>query len=95
MSKKSKRLLYFVSEDWYFCTHRLPLAKVAVAEGYEVFLITSLSDYQKQIEEAGIKVIPLQYFNRSSGNLKTELLSLKELKTIYKNINPDLVHMEA
>ena len=95
MSKKSKRLLYFVSEDWYFCTHRLPLAKVAVAEGYEVFLITSLSDYQKQIEEAGIKVIPLQYFNRSSGNLKTELLSLKELKTIYKNINPDLVHHVA
>ncbi|AIL13533.1 hypothetical protein IM40_08635 [Candidatus Paracaedimonas acanthamoebae] len=95
MSKKSKRLLYFVSEDWYFCTHRLPLAKVALAKGYDVFLITSLSDCQKQIEAAGIKIIPLQYFNRSSGNLNTELLSLKELKTIYKNINPDLVHHVA
>lgn len=95
MSKKSKRLLYFVSEDWYFCTHRLPLAKAAMAEGYEVFLITSLSNHQQQIEAAGIKIIPLQYFNRSSGNLRTEFFSLKELKNIYKNVKPDLVHHVA
>jgi glycosyltransferase involved in cell wall biosynthesis len=95
MIKKSKRLLYFVSEDWYFCTHRLSLARAAVAEGYEVFLATSISGYQEQIESAGIKVIPLQHFNRSSGNLRKELCSLKELKTIYKNINPDLVHHVA
>ncbi len=95
MSKKSKRLLYFVSEDWYFCTHRLPLAQAALAQGYDVFLITSLSDHRHQIEAAGIKIIPLQYFNRSSRNLKTELLSLKELRDIYKDINPDLVHHVA
>lgn len=95
MSKKSKRILYFVSEDWYFCTHRLSLAKAALAEGYEVFLITSLSTHQAQIEAAGIKIIPLHHFNRSSGNLKTELFSLKELNTLYKNIKPDLVHHVA
>lgn len=95
MSKKSKRLLYFVSEDWYFCTHRLPLAKEALAAGYEVFLITCVSYCQKQIEEAGIKLIPLHHFNRSSGNLKTEFLTLKELNQIYKNIAPDLVHHVA
>ncbi|MBN9412541.1 MAG: glycosyltransferase family 4 protein [Candidatus Paracaedimonas acanthamoebae] len=95
MSKKSKRLLYFVSEDWYFCTHRLPLAKAALAAGYEVFLITCVSYCQEQIEEAGIKLIPLHHFNRSSGNLKTEFLIFKELNQIYKNISPDLVHHVA
>ncbi len=95
MSKKSKRLLYFISEDWYFCTHRLSLAKSAVSEGYEVFLITCVSHYQKQIEASGIKVIPLKYFNRSGGNLKNQILSLKELLTIYKTVKPDLVHHVA
>lgn len=95
MSKKSKRLLYFISEDWYFCTHRLGLAKEAVSKGYDVFLATCLSHHQNQIEASGIKIIPLKHFNRSSGNLKTEILSLKELLRIYKTFKPDIVHHVA
>ncbi|OJX12141.1 MAG: hypothetical protein BGO77_08275 [Caedibacter sp. 37-49] len=95
MSKKSKRLLYFISEDWYFCTHRLALAKAAISEGYEVFLVTCISHHKEQIEASGIKVIPLHYFNRSGRNLKNEILSLKELFSIYNNVKPDLVHHVA
>ena len=30
------RLLYVVSEDWYFLAHRLPMARAARDAGYEV-----------------------------------------------------------
>ncbi|MEE9303209.1 MAG: hypothetical protein V3U84_05425, partial [Thiotrichaceae bacterium] len=28
-------LIYFVSEDWYFCSHRLQLAKAALNAGFD------------------------------------------------------------
>ena len=34
--KQIKKLLFFVTEDWYFCSHRLPLALAAKDAGYEV-----------------------------------------------------------
>jgi hypothetical protein len=30
------KLLFFVTEDWYFCSHRLPLAIAARDAGFEV-----------------------------------------------------------
>ena len=35
-----KIILYIVSEDWYFLSHRLPLALKAKKEGYEVVEMT-------------------------------------------------------
>ena len=29
------RILYVVTEDWYFLSHRLPMARAAKAAGYE------------------------------------------------------------
>ena len=38
--KRKPRLLYLVAEDWYFCSHRLPLAVAARASGFEVTVAT-------------------------------------------------------
>ncbi|HEX5515970.1 MAG TPA: glycosyltransferase family 1 protein, partial [Pseudolabrys sp.] len=34
------RLLYVVSEDWYFLSHRLPMARAARESGYDVHVAT-------------------------------------------------------
>ena len=38
------RLLYVVSEDWYFLSHRLPMARAARDSGYEVHVATRVVD---------------------------------------------------
>ena len=38
------RLLYVVSEDWYFLSHRLPMARAASNDGFEVHVATHVQD---------------------------------------------------
>ena len=47
-----KRLLFVVTEDWYFVSHRLYMATVAVKAGYKVALLSRTSRYQELIEES-------------------------------------------
>ena len=44
------RLLYVVSEDWYFLSHRLPMARAARDSGYEVHVATRVVDGAKAID---------------------------------------------
>ena len=37
---KCPKLLFFVTEDWVFCSHRIALSRAAVNAGYEVVLVT-------------------------------------------------------
>ena len=53
---KPLKILFVVTEDWYFCSHRLPLAVAAVRAGYEVAVATRITDRRTAIEEAGIRV---------------------------------------
>ena len=46
------RLLYLVSEDWYFLSHRLPMARAARAAGYDVHVATRVVKGGGAIERA-------------------------------------------
>lgn len=89
------KLLFVVTEDWYFYTHRLSLAKAIHDGGYEVIVATRISDYREAIEDAGIRVIPLRKMYRSSLNPFCELATFWELLSIYRNERPDIVHHVA
>jgi hypothetical protein len=62
----NRRLLYFVTEDWYFCSHRLPLAIAAKNAGYSVYVVTRVRSHGAEIEAAGI----LSSKSRWSGGLQ-------------------------
>ena len=47
------RILYVVTEDWYFLSHRLPMARAAKAAGYEVHVATRLNKGKEAIEAEG------------------------------------------
>ncbi|PJF45290.1 MAG: glycosyltransferase family 1 protein, partial [Candidatus Thermofonsia Clade 3 bacterium] len=34
------KLVYLVTEDWYFVSHRLALAKAAQSAGFDVMVVT-------------------------------------------------------
>jgi len=88
------KLLYFITEDWYFCSHRLPLALAARAAGYEVAVVTNVNEHEETIRRAGIRLIPFS-LSRRGMNLVSELAVLAQLFLLYRREKPDLVHQVA
>jgi len=91
---KNPRLLYFVSEDWYFLSHRLPLAREAMASGFEVFLVTRVDQHAERILSEGIRLIPFDV-RRHGTNPLIDFLTVIRLLRIIAQVSPDIVHNVA
>ena len=89
-----RKLLFLVTEDWYFCSHRLQLAREARQNGYSVVVATHVWEHGQRILDEGFKLIPLRMRRRSANPLK-ELSTLAELIRIYRSESPDVVHHVA
>ncbi|MEN8236262.1 MAG: glycosyltransferase family 4 protein [Pseudomonadota bacterium] len=93
--KPKQRLLYLVSEDWYFCSHRLKLAATAKEKGYEVAVATRVNAHSKVIQQHGLTLFPLKHFRRAGLNPWREILTLIEIWRLYRQFKPDIVHHVA
>lgn len=85
------RLLYLVTEDWYFCGHRMDLARGARDSGYEVIVATQVSDHADEITREGFKLIPIQLSRRNRDPI-SDVADVLELVGIYRKEKPDIVH---
>jgi glycosyltransferase involved in cell wall biosynthesis len=86
------RVLIVVNVDWYFWSHRLPLARALRAVGYEVVIVAAEErGYRTRIEREGFRFIPLR-LRRGSTNPLREWLTLMDLVRIYRSERPDAVH---
>ena len=85
------KLLFVVTEDWYFVSHRLPLAMAAQAAGFDVAVATREARQADVIRGAGIRLIPFT-LSRRGGNALREVMALWRL---YRRERPDLVHHVA
>lgn len=88
------KLLFFVTEDWYFCSHRLPLALAAQKAGYEVVVVTRVVKHGDLIKSHGLKLIPIELSRRGRNPFK-ELGLIAGLYQIYRQQRPDIVHHVA
>jgi glycosyltransferase involved in cell wall biosynthesis len=91
---RNPRLLYLVTEDFYFCSHRLPLAVAARGEGFDVTVATRVQRHGDQIRAAGLDLVPLR-LDRHGHNPLRELAALCEIIGIYRRLRPDLAHHVA
>ncbi len=91
---RKPKLLYFVTEDWYFCSHRLPLALAAYEAGYEVLVATRVNQHGDLIRSHGLELIPIELSRRSRNPLK-ELSVIWQTLRIYRQHKPDIVHHVA
>ena len=89
-----KKIIYFVTEDWYFWSHRLPIAKACLKSGMNVGLITRVNKHADRIKKTGIKLFPI-HINRSSLNPIHDMITLISLIRIYIKEKPDIVHHVA
>jgi glycosyltransferase involved in cell wall biosynthesis len=85
------KLLFVVTEDWYFVSHRLQLAIAASEAGYEVAVATRVAMHADIIQKAGIRLIPFE-LSRRAGNPMLEFWALVKL---YRREKPDIVHHVA
>ena len=85
------KLLFVATEDWYFVSHRLPLAVAAQAAGFDVAVATRVGRHADVIRNAGIRLIPLS-LSRRGGNPLREVIALWRL---YRRERPDLIHHVA
>ena len=88
---EKKKVVYIVNVDWFFISHRLPLALYAIRNGWDVYLLTKVTDKRGVLEENGIHVIDVP-FGRTSVNPIAELKCLTKLSRLLKKIKPDIIH---
>lgn len=84
-------LVYLVTEDWYFMSHRLPMALEAQRAGYDVQVITQVGSDGAAIEALGFRLHPIVW-RRGSVSPLAFLASLLAVRRLYRAIAPDLVH---
>ena len=94
VTDRRPRLLYLVTEDWYFCSHRLPVARAARDAGAEVVVATRVAAHRAAIEAEGFRLVPLSWRRGSHGPL-AELAAIREIAAVYRRERPDLVHHVA
>ena len=60
MSVSGTKILFLVTEDWYFCSHRLPIARAARDAGFEVLVATRTVSHATEITREGFGLIPIK-----------------------------------
>jgi glycosyltransferase involved in cell wall biosynthesis len=94
MTAPRNKLLFFVTEDWYFVAHRLALAVAAKEAGYAVSVVTRVRKHGDIIRAAGLMLIPFEN-SRRSLNPFGELWTLLRLTRLSLRERPDVVHHVA
>jgi len=82
-----KKLLFIVNVDWFFISHRLPIALEAMTQGYEVHLLCAITDKEQYLKSLGLIVHPFA-FSRSGKNILTELAKEQYLKSLGLIVHP-------
>jgi len=88
------RLLFLITEDWYFWSHRLDLARAAAQAGFDVSIATRVTDHGERVQREGFRLLPINLFRRSR-NPFVELASVLELVRLYSRERPAIVHHVA
>ena len=75
---RNKKLLFVITEYWYFISHRNELAKFLTRKGYKIYLLTNLNIKKKFLNQNvfsnnNLEVIDWN-INRDSKNIFKEVI---------------------
>ena len=88
------RLLFLITEDWYFWSHRLDLARAAAQAGFDVSIASRVTAHGERIQREGFQLLPISLFRRGK-NPFVELAAVLELVRLYRRERPAIVHHVA
>ncbi|MGH6969875.1 MAG: glycosyltransferase, partial [Stellaceae bacterium] len=91
MPAERPTLIFLVTEDWYFCSHRLPMARAARDAGFAVAVAARVTAHGEAIRREGFALHPLRWRRRAVGPLAS-LAALVEIWRLYRRERPLIVH---
>jgi glycosyltransferase involved in cell wall biosynthesis len=90
----TRKLIFVVTEDWYFWSHRLPMARAARDAGFDVAVATRVAEHGDRIRQEGFGLHPLAWRREDLGPWAS-LVATIELYRLYRRERPFLVHHVA
>src|SRR5262249_11636348 len=88
------RLIFLVTEDWYFMSHRLPMARAARDAGFDVHVATRIDRHGAAIAAEGFFPHPISW-RRGSLDPRNFVRVVREVRELYRRIEPDIAHHVA
>jgi glycosyltransferase involved in cell wall biosynthesis len=88
------KILYLVTEDWFFVSHFLPMAQAARDCGLDVAVATRVRQDGERLKAEGFSVIPIET-KRGSVSLAGGLRDLFQLSKVVRAARADIVHCIA
>ncbi|MDQ5909495.1 MAG: hypothetical protein QG599_1590 [Pseudomonadota bacterium] len=85
------KILFFANTGWYLYNFRLPLARYLRDQGYEVVMLSPPDPYVAHLQAAGFRTLTIPMERRSLHPVR-ELRLLNDVRRIYVQERPDLVH---
>lgn len=85
------RLLYIITEDWFFVSHFLDRAVAAKSQGFDVAVVTRKRSDTRRIESLGISVFPVE-FSRHGLNPMKEFMTVRQIRSAIKQFKPNIIH---
>jgi glycosyltransferase involved in cell wall biosynthesis len=85
------RIVFLVTEDWYFWAHRLPQARAARDAGFDVHVATRVDEHRARIEGEDFTLHALGW-SRGSIDPWGAGRAVAEIGNLYRALAPDLVH---
>ncbi len=84
-------VLYLVTEDWFFWSHRLSLGRAARDAGWRVVVAARMTDHVERLRAEGFEPVPLAIARGSAAPLAA-LRAVIAIARVYRRMRPDLVH---
>lgn len=96
MKPHTGKVIMVVSEDWYFISHRLELARYLAEHGWEVLVATQVNraENAERITAAGLRLVPIA-LERGRLLAVGDILYIWCLFRLYRTERPDIVHHVA
>ncbi len=88
------KILYLITEDWFFVSHFMPMARTARNLGFDVAIAARLGDKAGRLAAEGFRPISLNTKRGSSG-LFEALRSVIDTYRVVRAERPDIVHCIA
>lgn len=85
------RVLFVITEDWFFHSHFLDRAKFIAASGGKVGIATRFSIHQDELKSLGFELYPIN-FSRRGLNPVTEFVTALRIRSIVRKFKPDIAH---
>ena len=92
LKPEAHRILILVNVDWFFISHRLPIAIAAKSKGYEVHIACGFTKHYDYLKSLGFVLHPIK-LQRSGTSLLEEYSLFRQIKKLIRNVKPDVLHL--